>query len=83
MAEPVTIGQIYSQQLPDDTDSEAADYIEEAFDRIEAMVEVMLVLARGSDGVVIEHASNFPPLFMRRGPKSRSLMRHWRCGLTM
>ncbi|UPV75897.1 PAS domain S-box protein [Halorussus limi] len=48
---PVTIGQIYSQQLPDDADAEAVEYVTEAFDRIESMIDVMLVLTRGSDAV--------------------------------
>ncbi|UPV76888.1 PAS domain S-box protein (plasmid) [Halorussus limi] len=48
---PVNIGQIYSQQLPADTESEAVEYVTEAFDRIEDMIDVMLVLARGRDAV--------------------------------
>ncbi|MBV0923603.1 PAS domain-containing protein [Halomicroarcula limicola] len=47
---PVTIGQIYSRQLAD-ADSEAASYVAEAFDRIEDMIDVMLVLARGNAAV--------------------------------
>jgi GAF domain-containing protein/anti-sigma regulatory factor (Ser/Thr protein kinase) len=48
---PVNIGQIYSEQLPDETDAEAVEYVTEAFDRIENMVDVMLVLTRGRDAV--------------------------------
>jgi PAS domain S-box-containing protein len=59
---PVTIGQIYSQQLPaetdsgadsetDSSDSEAVEYVTEAFDRIEDMIDVMLVVTRGSEAV--------------------------------
>ncbi|MFC4551703.1 MULTISPECIES: PAS domain-containing protein [Halorussus] len=44
---PVTIGQIYGRQLPDESDSEAVEYVTEAFDRIEDMIDVLLVLARG------------------------------------
>ena len=48
---PVTIGQIYSQQLPDETDADAVDYVTEAFDRIENMIDVMLVLTRGREAI--------------------------------
>jgi PAS domain S-box-containing protein len=48
---PVTIGQIYSQQLATEADSEAAEYVTEAFDRIEEMIDVMLVLTRGHEAV--------------------------------
>ena len=48
---PVTIGQIYSQQLPAETDPEAVGYVTEAFDRIEDMIDVMLVLTRGREAV--------------------------------
>jgi PAS domain S-box-containing protein len=48
---PVTIGQIYSQQLATEDDSEAAEYVTEAFDRIEEMIDVMLVLTRGREAV--------------------------------
>ncbi|PSQ47413.1 histidine kinase [Halobacteriales archaeon SW_6_65_15] len=48
---PVTIGQIYSQQLPNETDSEAVEYVAEAFDRIEEMIDVMLVLTRRREAV--------------------------------
>ena len=48
---PVTIGQIYGQQLPDETDAEAVEYVTEAFDRIEDMIDVMLVLTRGREAV--------------------------------
>mgnify|MGYP000653872625 CR=1 FL=1 len=72
---PVTVGQIYSQQLPtcggpeatnseatdgrgdaDSTDSrdtgaKAVEYVTEAFDRIENMIDVMLVVARGREAI--------------------------------
>jgi PAS domain S-box-containing protein len=48
---PVTIGQIYSQQLPDDTDVDAVEYVTEALDRVEDIIDVMLVLTRGQDAV--------------------------------
>ena len=48
---PTMIGQIYSQQLPTETDSEAVAYVSEAFDRIEDMIDVMLVLTRGREAV--------------------------------
>jgi len=48
---PVNIGQIYSRQLPADANAEAVDYVTEAFDRIENMIDVMLVLARGQRAV--------------------------------
>jgi GAF domain-containing protein len=48
---PVNIGQIYSQQLPEETDPEAVEYVTEAFDRIEDMIDVMLVLTRGREAV--------------------------------
>ncbi|UPW02145.1 PAS domain S-box protein [Halorussus gelatinilyticus] len=48
---PVTIGQIYSQQLPDDAGTDAVEYVTEAFDRIEDMIDVMLVLTRGRKAV--------------------------------
>nr|WP_240147569.1 MEDS domain-containing protein [Halorussus sp. JP-T4] len=48
---PVNVGQIYSQQLPAETDVESVDYVREAFDRIENIVDVMLVLTRGREAV--------------------------------
>ena len=48
---PVTIGQIYTQQLPSEADSEVVGYITEAFDRIENMIDVMLVVTRGREAV--------------------------------
>jgi len=54
---PVTIGQIYSDQLPAETDSdrdsdpEAVEYVRDAFVRIEDMIDVLLVLARGREAV--------------------------------
>ena len=48
---PVTIGQIYSQQLPAESDGEAVEYVSEAFDRMEDIIDVMLVLTRGQEAV--------------------------------
>ncbi|WP_137285399.1 GAF domain-containing sensor histidine kinase [Halorussus salinisoli] len=48
---PVTIGQIYSEQLPEDSETDAVTHVQEAFDRIEDMVDVLLVLARGRDAI--------------------------------
>ncbi|UPV99429.1 ATP-binding protein [Halorussus gelatinilyticus] len=48
---PVTIGQIYGQQLPEESDSEAVRYVTEAFDRIEDMIDVMLVLTQGRNAI--------------------------------
>ncbi|MFC4548830.1 MULTISPECIES: PAS domain-containing protein [Halorussus] len=48
---PVTIGQIYSEQLPTDAAPDAVEYVNEAFDRIEDMIDVMLVVARGREAV--------------------------------
>ena len=48
---PVNIGQIYSQQLPREQSSEAVDYVTEAFDRIEDMIDVLLLISRGREAV--------------------------------
>ncbi|WP_435178127.1 MEDS domain-containing protein [Halorussus sp. AFM4] len=48
---PVTIGEIYSRQLPADENPEAVEYVADAFDRIEAMIDVMLVLTKGREAV--------------------------------
>ena len=48
---PVAIGQIYARQLPDDADSDAVEYVTEAFERIDDMVDVLLLLARGQEAV--------------------------------
>ncbi len=48
---PVTIGQIYGQQLPEEAAPDAVDYVTEAFDRIERMIDIMLVLTRGRKAV--------------------------------
>ncbi|WP_135304877.1 PAS domain-containing protein [Haloarcula amylovorans] len=47
---PVAIGQIYTQRLSD-ADETIAEYITEAFDRIENMVDMMLMLTRGRGAV--------------------------------
>jgi signal transduction histidine kinase len=46
---PVMIGQIYSQQVPREAAPEAVEYVREAFDRIEDMVDMLLVLTRGQE----------------------------------
>ncbi|WP_192498487.1 PAS domain S-box protein [Halorussus halophilus] len=48
---PTAIGQIYAKQLPEEASPEAVEYVTEAFDRIEDMVDVMLVVARGHEAV--------------------------------
>ncbi|UTF52505.1 PAS domain S-box protein [Natronosalvus rutilus] len=48
---PVSIGQIYSRQLPTETKPEVKEYITEAFDRIEDIIDAMLVITRGSDAL--------------------------------
>jgi signal transduction histidine kinase len=48
---PVAIGQIYSQQLPDDADAESVDHVAAAFDRIEDMIDILLVVTRGDEAV--------------------------------
>ena len=48
---PVNIGQIYSRQLPTDAAPEAIEHVADAFDRIDDMINVMLVLTRGRDAV--------------------------------
>ena len=48
---PVAIGQIYVQQLPTEAAPQAVEYVTEALDRIEDMIDVMLVLTRGRDAV--------------------------------
>lgn len=48
---PVMIGQMYCNELPDEADSEAVGHIAEALDRIERMIDVMLALTRGHEAV--------------------------------
>lgn len=48
---PVNIGQIYSQQLPPDANDDAVEYVTEAFDRIENLIDVMLLMTRGQEAV--------------------------------
>ncbi|UPV75636.1 PAS domain S-box protein [Halorussus limi] len=48
---PVNIGQIYSQQLSPEEHPQAVEYVTEAFDRIEDMIEVLLLVARGREAV--------------------------------
>ncbi|MFC4550248.1 MULTISPECIES: MEDS domain-containing protein [Halorussus] len=48
---PVTIGQIYGQQLPDEADSTAVEHVTDAFDRIENIIDVMLVLTRDREAI--------------------------------
>ena len=48
---PVTIGQIYGRQLPAEENPQAVEYVTEAFDRIEDIIEVVLLVARGQEAV--------------------------------
>ena len=48
---PVAIGQIYVEQLPTEAAPQAVDYVTEAFNRIEDMIDVMLVLTRGREAI--------------------------------
>ena len=57
---PVAIGQIYVQQLPTETAPQAVEYVTEAFDRIEDMVDVMLVLTRGREAVGNSNSLSLP-----------------------
>ncbi|WP_435181007.1 MEDS domain-containing protein [Halorussus sp. AFM4] len=51
---PVAIGQIYSQQLPEAADADSVEHVADAFDRIEDMVDILLVVTRGRDAVTDE-----------------------------
>ncbi|MBX0295093.1 PAS domain-containing sensor histidine kinase [Haloarcula nitratireducens] len=44
---PVAIGQMYRQQLPEAEAPQAVEHVGDAFDRIEEMIDVMLVLTGG------------------------------------
>lgn len=46
---PLNIAQIYASQA---VDGEAADHLEAALDRMEDMIDILLVTARGSDSVI-------------------------------
>jgi len=48
---PVNIGQIYSRRLGPDANAEAVEYVTEAFERIESMIDIMLVITRGREAV--------------------------------
>jgi PAS domain S-box-containing protein len=48
---PVTIGQVYSQQLSREESPKAVEYVIEAFDRIEDMIDVVLIVTRGREAV--------------------------------
>ncbi|WP_440006636.1 PAS domain S-box protein [Halomicrococcus sp. SG-WS-1] len=48
---PVMIGQMYCHELPADAAPEAVDHVTESFDRIEDMIEAMLVVTQGSEAV--------------------------------
>ncbi|WP_440006029.1 PAS domain-containing protein [Halomicrococcus sp. SG-WS-1] len=48
---PVTIGQMYCHELPDEANSDAVEHVREAFDRVDAMIDVMLALTRGHEAV--------------------------------
>jgi PAS domain S-box-containing protein len=47
---PLNIAEIYLQQI-DDPDSPAVEQVDDALDRIEGMIDVLLVLAKGSNAV--------------------------------
>ncbi|RBI61568.1 hypothetical protein DMJ13_12735 [halophilic archaeon] len=46
---PLTIGQMYCNELPAETAPDAVDYITESFDRIEELIDILLVIARRTD----------------------------------
>ena len=48
---PVAIGQIYSRQLPEEKNPQAVAYVREAFDRIEDIIDVILLVARGQEAI--------------------------------
>ncbi|MBV0925789.1 PAS domain S-box protein [Halomicroarcula limicola] len=48
---PVNIGQIYSAQLPAEPNPDAVGYVADAFDRIEDIIDVMLVITGERDVV--------------------------------
>ncbi|WP_435154259.1 ATP-binding protein [Haladaptatus sp. DFWS20] len=48
---PLMIGQMYSNELPVDSAPVAVGYITEAFDRIEDIIDVMLVVTQGYEAV--------------------------------
>ena len=48
---PVSIGWIYSQQLPDEVDADSVDHVADAFDRIEDMIDILLVVTQGGEAV--------------------------------
>ncbi|WP_135306403.1 sensor histidine kinase [Haloarcula amylovorans] len=43
---PLAIGQLYSNQLPSEAAPEAVEYVAEAFDRIEELIDVILILTQ-------------------------------------
>ncbi len=49
---PLMIGQMYCRELPADANPIAVDYIVEAFDRIEDIIDVMLVITQGYEAVL-------------------------------
>ena len=53
---PVAIGQIYSQQLPDEADADSVEHVADSFDRIEDMIDILLVVTRGREAVSSETA---------------------------
>ncbi|WP_433634476.1 MEDS domain-containing protein [Halomicrococcus sp. NG-SE-24] len=48
---PTMIGQMYCHELPEDAAPEAVGYITESLDRIEDMIDVLLLLTRGREAV--------------------------------
>ncbi|WP_083252656.1 PAS domain S-box protein, partial [Haladaptatus sp. W1] len=48
---PLMIGQMYCNELPDDAAPVAVDYITESFDRIDDIIDVLLVVTQGYETV--------------------------------
>ena len=48
---PLTVGQIYGRRLPIEETPEAVEHVIQSFDRIEEIIDVLLVLARGRDAL--------------------------------
>ncbi len=49
---PLMIGQMYCHELPAEVAPEAVEYITDAFDRIEELIDVILVIARDTDSAI-------------------------------
>ncbi|WP_312911344.1 GAF domain-containing protein [Natronosalvus caseinilyticus] len=75
---PVTIGQIYAQHLPEEAAPKAVENVVESFDRIENMIDVMLVLTRRGDAVGERHPCHSPRWLETSGTTWRPVRRPWR-----